>query len=423
MDTIKRTPSVHGWPFFYGWIVVAVGTLGVIMTQPGQTPVISIFVDRFITDLNLSRSFVSTLFMVGTIIGGLALPFWGRLIDRHGPRIMVGVITALFGLTCIYVGLVQNALMLGAAFIALRMLGASALSLVSRNVINQWWMRMRGLAMGVSGVAASLAGMGLFPSLVHALLQHYDWRTTYPLLGLGLLLFMLPLGLIFFRDRPEDHGLRPDGRDHSEDDTSEASNEVNWTLHDAVRTRAFWTMALSVGAVAMLGTGLYFHMVGIFEDQGLSAEVAAAVYVPISLMAALARLSGGYLADRMPVRYLMVLALVIMTLAMAMIPFLNSVPMALLYGGLTGLRGGLTAMVISVVWAQYFGRQHLGSIAGLASTVSRVSSALGPLPLGLARDLLGSYNVALAILGVIPLVLAVLNLVVGRPEDPPHAAL
>ena len=156
MTAHSTQPSPAGASFHYGWVVVLIGTLGVVMTLPGQTPVISIFVDRFIADLHLSRSLVSTLFMVGTIVGGLTLPFWGRQIDRHGPRVMVGVITALFGLACLYTGLVHNALMLGLAFVALRMLGASALSLVSRNVINQWWVRSRGMVMGISGVAVSL---------------------------------------------------------------------------------------------------------------------------------------------------------------------------------------------------------------------------------------------------------------------------
>jgi sugar phosphate permease len=424
MSTSNQSRIVHRWPFFYGWIIVAVATLGVIMTQPGQTPVISIFVDRFIADLNLSRSVVSTLFMIGTLVGGFSLPFWGRQIDRHGPRVLVGVITALFGLTCIYLGFVKNALMLGVAFVALRMLGASALGLVSRNVINQWWMHSRGLIMGISGVAVALAGMGLFPNLVHALLQGYGWRTTYPILGGVLLLGMLPLGLFFFRDRPEDHGLLPDGRPAAKAGAAgnpcgpaTAAQEVNWTLREALHTWAFWIPAISIGLMAMLGTGLYFHMVSIFEDQGLSAAVAAAVYVPISITAALARLGGGYLADRISAHYLLVVALVLLTLGMGMLPFLNSVPLALLYGVLTGLRGGLTAAVGGVVWAQYFGRRHLGSIAGTASTVGRVSSALGPLPLGLARDLLGSYNGALLILSIFPLALAGVSLWVGGPKD------
>ena len=98
-----------------------------------------------------------------------------------------------------------------------------------------------------------------------------------------------------------------------------------------------------------------------------------------------------------------------------MVQILNSVPMALAYGGLLGLNGGLFGIVMSVVWATYFGRRHLGSIAGMASTFTVIGSALGPLPLALAYDLLGSYNGVLTIEAVIPLALAIANLFVRRP--------
>ena len=114
------------------------------MTSPGQTYVVSIFIEDFIADLGISRSLISTLYTLGTLIGSFALPIVGYQIDRRGARLMVGVITALFGLACVYMGYVQNAVMLGFGFIALRMLGQGSLGMVCTNVINQWWARRRG---------------------------------------------------------------------------------------------------------------------------------------------------------------------------------------------------------------------------------------------------------------------------------------
>jgi hypothetical protein len=114
-------------------------------------------------------------------------------------------------------------------------------------------------------------------------------------------------------------------------------------------------------------------------------------------------------------RYLVAASMIVLTLVMVMAQVFNSVPLALLYGVLMGINGGLSQTIGGVVWAAYFGRRHLGAIAGLASTVSVIGSALGPLPLGLARDLLGSYNIALLIEALLPMALAVANFVVGRP--------
>jgi sugar phosphate permease len=421
MTPKKHAAIVHRLPFFYGWVIAVIATLGIIMTNPGQTPVISIFIDRFIEDLGISRSLISTLYLVGTVTGGLSLSLWGRQIDRRGPRLMVGVIAGLLGIACLYMGFVQGAVMLGIGFVLLRMLGQGGLSLVSRNVVNQWWIRRRGLVIGITGVAASLLGMGLFPNIVHSLLARHGWRTTYQILGGALLFGMVPLGLLFFRDRPEDFGLHPDGESLSERDPNRAQTmsawetSRDWTLEAAVRTPSFWVVAATYFASAMLGTGLYFHQVDIFQSRGLAAEVAAAVYAPIAVTSALVRLSSGYLADRLPLRYMLAASMVALTAVMVMAQIFNSIPLAVIYGILTGLNGGLSQTLAGVVWADYFGRRHLGAIAGLASTISVIGSALGPLPLALARDLLGSYNTALLIEAVLPIALVVLNLAVGRP--------
>jgi len=108
---IRQSRFVNRSPIFYGWIIMFVGTLGLIMTSPGQTYSISVFVEYFIGDLGLSRSSVSTIYTVSTLIGSFALPVVGGQIDRRGVRLMMTVIVVLFGLACIYMGFVLNALM------------------------------------------------------------------------------------------------------------------------------------------------------------------------------------------------------------------------------------------------------------------------------------------------------------------------
>jgi sugar phosphate permease len=425
----QRPSFMHRLPFFYGWVIAAVATLGSVMTNPGQTPVVSIFIDRFIADLDISRSLVSTLYMIGSLVGGLSLSFWGMQIDRRGTRFMMTLIAGLLGIACIYMGFVNNAVMLGLGFVMLRMLGQGSLSLVSQTTINQWWVRRRGLVVGIAGVAGSLLGLGVFPNIVQQLLARYEWRVTYPILGGALLLGMVPLAFLFVRDRPEDYGLKPDGAPTVGEDSPEVEaqpsgtggsaaflkEEPAWTLAEAVRTQAFWAVGLAVGVSSMLGTGLFFHMVDIFQSRGLPPEVAAAVYIPIAITAALVRLASGYLADRWPQRYLLAGAMGFLTVILLLASALNSVPAALFYGVLMGINNGLMQTVGGVIWANYFGRKHLGSIAGLAGSFGTIGSALGPLPLGLARDLLGAYDLALWIGAVLPLALLIANIVVGPP--------
>lgn len=431
---------VHATPFYYGWIVLLAGTLGVIMTSPGQTYAVSVFIEHFIADLGISRGLVSTLYTAGTLIGSLALPFVGRQIDRRGVRAVVIVVVALFGAACVYMGQVQNALMLGVGFVLIRLLGQGSLSLVSTNAINNWWIRRRGVVLGLSGVMAALLGTGGFPLLLGWLIPLVGWRSAYVILGVALWLIMLPVGIALFRERPERFGLLPDGRrpkraprpdsleasleasletgivPEMEDDNSE--NEVaeeNWTLAEARRTGMFWIIAAGVSTIAMLSTGLTFHMVSIVTDSGLDARIAVSVFAPLSAAVALSTLVGGALIDNISARGLLAAALVLQGVALLLAQVLVSVPLALAYGALLGIMMGLMRAVNSAAWAKYFGRLHLGAITGVATTITVAGSALGPMPFGLARDAFGSYGGVLTLSALLPFGLAVATLFVKEP--------
>lgn len=407
-------------PFFYGWIILAAGTFGIIMTGPGQTFSVSIFIEYIIEDLGISRTMVSSLYSIGTLIGGFSLPFWGRQIDQRGTRKLAGWISLLFGFSCIFMGFVQNAMMLVLGFILIRMLGQGSLGLVSQTVINQWWVRKRGMAMGISGLLMSLIGMGVFPTMVYALISSYDWRIAFGILGVAMLLLMVPVGVLFFRNKPEDYQLHPDGVALPE------SNELlligdlhaieeNWTLNEAMKTRVFWILVISTSSFSFLGTGIFFHLVSIFETQGLGASLAASVFVPVSIAAAVSTLIGGYLADHVPLKYLLAFSLVIQSISLLSVRILQGPGTAILFGLILGVSMGISRTIATVVWPDFYGRANLGSIYGFISAVGIVGAALGPLPFGLAFDQMGSYQPVLVVSAVISMLLGLISLSIQKP--------
>lgn len=415
---IQQSRLVSRSPIYYGWIIMFVGTFGMIMTAPGQTYAVSIFIEYFIHDLNLSRSLVSSMYTAGTLVGSLVLPFVGRLIDRSGPRKTMSVILILFGGACFFMGIVFNAWMLAVGFLFIRMLGQGSLMLVSKHVVNQWWVKRRGTIMGISGMIVSLLGLGGFPGLINWLIPIYGWQATYMILGMILLGFMLPLTILLVRDRPENYGLLPDGEKLT--DTNEGaqrkSREQHWTLPEARTTAAFWVTSTGVAAIGMLSTALFFHMVSIFQDSGLSANTAAWVYLPIAVTTALVSLGSGILVDRIPPNILLALALFLQALSLWMAQYLSSITMAVGYGIILGTTMALMATVHSVAWASYFGRNFLGSISGMATSILIVGSALGPMPFGIARDLFGNYSLILNISAFIPFALGILSLFTKNPN-------
>jgi MFS family permease len=293
-------------------------------------------------------------------------------------------------------------------------------------VINQWWIRRRGLVTGLAGIGISLFGIGGFPNLIQQLINRYDWRLTYVILGVLVAVILVPLALFLIRDNPESVGLEPDGFGAdkglnplvelagADKTVNDIALEDNWTRAEAIRTVPFWVLSISGMSIAMLSTGLFFHLVSIFTDNGFSFDVAVVVIIPAAISTAVFNIIGGFLSDRIDVRFVMALSLLIMATALISAPVMNTLFLATVFGIMLGGLGGLSRVVNAVVWANYFGRKHLGSISGLATTILVLGAALGPMPVGIARDMLGNYNLILPLLAVIPLILALATVLFGK---------
>jgi sugar phosphate permease len=400
-------------------MILGAGTFGIIMTSPGQTYIVQAFIEEFIRDLGVSRTLVSTLYMIGTLANAalLQLVGVGRMIDKRGPRLVVLVASILLGITCVLMGFIHSALMLCLGFVALRFFGQGSLSLVSGTMINQWWVKRRGTVRGISGIATSLLALSVLPALVKWLIHAVGWRVTYGILGAVLILVMAPIGYILFRRRPEDHGLLPDGGTVMTEAGAEGVAEVNFTLSEAMQTPIFWTLALGTATMSMLGTGLIFHMESIVTDQGLPAAIAAAVFVPLGLTQALLRFPFGVLIDRICPRLIIAFGLIIQAVILWMASRLGSTTSAYVFGATFGVMQVAWGTAGAVMWAKFFGREHLGSITSVAMSIAIVGTALGPVVMALARDLMGSYTPFFNLVAFLPLVLAAITVIV-RPPNP-----
>lgn len=421
----RHNSIVHRTPFYYGWVIMVIGTFGLIATSPGQTSSVSVFIEHIITDLGLSRSLVSTLYTIATLIGSLALPFVGRQFDKRGPRRTIALISLAFGCATIYMGFVRGPWLLLFGFIAIRMLGQGSLQLVSSNLINNWWVRRRGIILGVAGMLAGLVELGAFPALINGLIGLFGWRMTWVALGSALLLVFLPVSIAFVRNQPEEFGLEPDGGTGPQPPSKAATYaaEQNWTLAEARRTPVFWISAAGMATIAMLGTGQMFHNVSIFLDNGLDPALAAALFLPMAATTASVNLVSGILVGRVPVRYMLAVGLLFQGLALWMALYLVSVAAVWMYAVVIGVFHGMGRTTRFVLWPTYFGRKHLGSIAGVGTAFLIAGSALGPMPFGIARDLLGSYDLTFRVVSLAPFVLAALTIFVRPPRKADEIAV
>ncbi|MFO8148971.1 MAG: MFS transporter [Trueperaceae bacterium] len=411
---LRRSRLIDRSPVFYGWLVLAVATVGMMMTIPGQTVGVSIFIDWIIADLSMSRSQVSTLYLVGTLAGSLVLPFVGRFVDRRGPRLAVVVIAAAFALACVWMGFVQGTVTLLVGFTLIRALGQGSLSVISVHSVAICFVHRRGVAVGLLGVGMA-AWVAIFPSLIERLLVPFGWRATYMLLGALVAVTILPLGGLVFRDRPERFGLMPDGHappasaaddtraDHiageaevdrgtgPDDDVAPVAAQADYTAAEARATLTFWLFAGGLFLTSCFGTALTFHHYAILAQGGIDRTLAAAAFVPVGVMGAVGNLGTGLLITRVPPRFLLAAQLLILGAGLVLAGRLSGDAVVWVYGGMIGLRNGMHTSLEGNVFAHYFGRRHIGAIRGQVATAMVVGSSIGPLVFAFGHDLTGTY--------------------------------
>ncbi len=421
-EPLRTSRVVTATPFFYGWVIVAAGATASLMMGPSQTFTISLFINHFVEDIGISRATVSLLYGIATLGAAFLLPITGRLVDRHGPRAMMMIVSVGLGLASMGMSLVGGMASLWMGLFLLRFFGFGATQLVGNNAIAQWFVRKRGFVMGLYNQSLSLS-LILFPWLAALLISRVGWRESWVWMGGFVLVVMLPVTWLFLRDRPELYGLTPDGdKLDDEGNLPQSVTEENWTLSEARGTVAFWAFTAAFATMTMIMSTLAFHQVSLLAERGLDQQAAVYVFQMTALVSVFSNLLMGRLIDRISARLLIAVELLFLAGMLLLVQRLTSVGSALLYGALVGIGSGGYRVLDSAVWPKYFGRRYLGSIKGVTLIGTLGGAAFGPYPLGLSLDRWGSYAPALNSLLFLPIVLAVVvYFVVTRPSKAQQA--
>ncbi len=446
---------------FYGWVLVAAGVLILFASGPGQSHTFGVFLTYVADDLRLSHTEVSFAYGVATLAAAFGLPYAGRHVDRRGARRVLTVVSLLLGAAAIGFGFVNGIVVLALGFAAVRFLGQGCLFLVASNVIAQWFERRRGFALSLVWLGFS-ASVALHPPFSQWLIETVGWREAWLWLGISSWALLLPV-LWFIRNRPEDHGLRPDGapapeppgepvqgaappvaqldsekpesppapapsRASGKNPASAGSSSApqtaqpaitGLTLKQALRTSAFWIIAFGLSLIALLMTGLFFHQVAIFQHRGLEVHIATRVFAITAVVSVVSAPVLGRIMDRTPSRLMYAVALLAMAGALGALHLVDDVATAIAYAVVFGLANASMHVNVGYLWADYFGRRHLGSIQGTGQTCLIVGASLGPLPFSLSLDLTGNYSAALAGSAVLSVLLAlVAALFLRYPRQP-----
>ncbi|MCK5362378.1 MAG: MFS transporter [Gammaproteobacteria bacterium] len=402
---------------FYGWVMLGVGGLAVFASGPGQSHIFSVYITPISDDLGISRTSIASAYAAATLLAAFGLPYVGRLIDRVGVRRVALSVAVLFGFANIAFGQVAGLLSLALAFVALRFLGQGSLMLSSNYLVSQWFSRRRGIALSLTAIGFSVS-MALHPPLAQWLIDQVGWRESWSWLGVLTWVLLVPMIAILVQNKPEDIGLTPDGEPLTGQQSANPVDAMNvgLSLRAAIRLPSFWIVALGLASLSMLVTGMFFHQVSVFSLQGLDAQTAVRAFAISAVVMVITMPAFGYLLDRLPTRPMFASALLIMSASLVALALVRDIGSTIVFSVVFGLANAALQSHYSFMWPRYFGRRHLGSIQGAAQTIGVVGASIGPLPLGLAFDLFGSYTGTLYLLAALPVVGAFMLLFLRPPN-------
>ena len=397
---------------FYGWHMVFFCTIVRGFTVPGQTIGVSAFTDDLIESLGTSRSAVATAYLIGTLGGATVLPFIGRWVDRAGVRHALTFIGAGFASVIVLTSTVQNIVMLTIAFLGLRMLGQGAMSLTGTQGVVMWFERRRGFALAISNMGA-VAILSLAPLTFAALIGIFGWRSTWIVLGIIVAITIIPIARFAVVDRPEDLGQVPDGSAASQ--PAEQVRGRSFTVAEAVRTPAFWTLTGVIVMSSAVGTGLTFHNTDLLGEQGLTTTQAAAIFIPQLVGSVSSSFVIGWLTDKVSARPLMFFGASMLGLGTFLSTIAEPGLMAAAYGLVLGLAIGAIGSLSGALYPKWFGVDNIGSIKGLSTTATVGASAVGPLILSIGNDISNSYEPIAIICAIAAIAMAAIALLAPTP--------
>ena len=394
---------------YYGWRVAWAACLGV-MAGFGSLFVytFSVFVKPLAAEFGWSREAISGGFAIAAVTLGIISPLLGGWIDRFGPRRIILACMTVYGcgivsLSLLHAGIWQfylTCFMLG-------VVGNGAAHLAYSRSISTWFQRRLGIALALVMVGAGLGAM-ILPVVAQSIISRWGWRAAYASLGGLALLLGLPLSWRYIRER---------GATGATVHASAPVPHSGATWQQGLRSYSFWiiTAILFVSSISM--NGAITHLSALLTDRGLTAGNAALCASVLGGSSLLGRVVVGWLMDRFFGPHVAFVINLITALGIFLLARAGSFPAGCLAAALIGIGAGGEAATTPYLLMRYFGLRSFSTLYGFTWTFYAAAGAIGPVILGRAFDMTGSYASLLVLLAVALGLAATTNLLLPRYAD------
>jgi MFS family permease len=401
-------PSSAHWstrlPFYFGWVVVGIAFVTMAVAVSARTA-FSLLMPPLIDEFGWERGLASGAFSFGFLLSAVTSTLVGRIMDRHGPRVVIETGVAMLAAGLLTAPLISAAWHLYLTLGVLVGCGANLMSFSAQSLfLPNWFVRRRAFAISLAFSGVGVGALLLLPWL-QSIISREGWRAACWVMGLIVLLLLGPLNLLV-RRRPQDLGLQPDGETGAAEIgtarraaavVDPAWVAVEWTLARALRTARFWWIALGYFCALIAWYAVQVHQTKYLIEVGFTPLVAAWALGLVSAVAIPGQIGLGALSDRFGREGIWSAGCLGFAICYAALIALEHTPSpALLYLMVfsQGFLGYALTSVMGAIVAEIFEGPHFGAIFGSLTVALLGGGAAGPWLTGVIHDATGSYRLA-----------------------------
>jgi MFS family permease len=379
---------------------VVIGAFMVQCMVIGSFFAYGVLIKEFETEFGWSRTLLSGVSALATLMMGVLASVAGRMADRYGPRRVLLVTGPLFAIGLVLISTIGAPWQLYLLFGTLIAAGLGSHDVVTLSTVARWFEARRGIMSGVVKLGTAL-GQAAVPPIMALLIVAQGWRGAVVTLGL-VAAVVLVIAALLMSHPPKAPGVA--GADAAE----------GMSFAEARATRTFWTLCaiqfLFFASVMSVPVHIAVHGM----DLGLSKASAALLLSVLGGSSAAGRLAVGFLVDGAGGRLTMIFILTVLAVSMSALVVVSSTTLLFAVMAVYGFAHGGLFTVVSPTVAGFFGRRAHGSLFGIVLLSGTVGGAFGPILTGYLFDTTGSY--APAFTGLAGLAFAAVALAVTLPR-------
>jgi sugar phosphate permease len=393
----SASPGVDSARPFLGWRNVGAAFTAQFLVNGVTFAAFGVFVVPLSEDFDTPRGQLGLGLSFAFLVMGLMGPFVGRWLDRGHTRALMLIGTAIVGVGMMLLSRATDLWQMGLLFCGVVAVGGALSGMgPAQALVANWFVRRRGLALGIAVAGATMAGF-IAPPLAAFLIDEVGWRGALAWFGGGALAIGLPVFALFVTARPEDVGQVPDG---DAPETGAPSHETGSPgpapvapgTGELIRDPRLWLLAVGFGLVFTSPIVMTLVLVPYAEDQGISRQNAAYFFSAMAPFSLLGKIVFGALADRIPARRAIWIVVVGNFLVWALLYTDPSYRLLLAIGALYGLGIGAAGPLNGVVLGLCFGRLAFGRAQGIGGLASLPLIAGAPALSGFLYDTTGGYH-------------------------------